>query len=69
VKPIYSASGEKLLSWANTKKSLGAKCSISDLAIAAIKRQIKVYVKDPEDFIFEEIHFTKKDIQLFKTAA
>jgi hypothetical protein len=69
VKPISSAKGEKLLSWVNTRKALRAKRLLSDLAIAAIQKQIKVYVKDPESFVFQEIHFNEKDVLIFKTAA
>lgn len=69
VKPINAAKGEKLLSWPNARKALRAKRSLSDLVISAIQRQVCVYVKDPQDFIFKEIHFSEKDIHLFKTAA
>jgi hypothetical protein len=69
VKPISAAKGEKLLSWPSARKALRAKSSLPDLVIAAIQKQIYVYVKDPQDFIFKEIHFNEKDIHFFKTAA
>jgi hypothetical protein len=69
VKPISSANGEKVLSWANTRKALRAKRLLSDLAIAAIQKRIIVYVKDPKSFVFEEIHFSEKDVLMFNAAA